>query len=146
MDAVVSALPTETPYSKIMTQKNFEFEDLFLLSDHSTARGQYPLARVVEVFPNDKGIVWRVRILTANANRLNTYLRCTRATLDRDTTKLALLDFPAINPISKNFHVPESNSLIVESFETHTLTRHTYTLPPESTHSSLIPCKIDRKN
>ena len=100
--------------------KKIEVGDLVLLSDHPTARGQYPLARVLEVFPNDKGIARRVRIMTANANRLNTNLPCTRTTLNRDTTKLALLEFPAINPVSENFYVPESNQLIDESSNTHT--------------------------
>ena len=85
-------------HTQRMTQKKLQVRVLVLLSDHPTAHGQYPLARVVVVFPNDKGIVRRVRIMTADANRLNANLPCTNTTLDRDTTKLALLEFPAMNP------------------------------------------------
>ena len=105
MDVVVYRYPLPSKcHTQRITQKNLEVGNLVLIKDHPTARGQYPLARVVKVFPNDKGIVQRVRILTANANKLNTNLSCTRTTLDQDTTKLALLEFPAVNPISKIFY------------------------------------------
>ena len=81
--------------------------DLVLLCDHPTARGQYTLARVVEVFPDHEGTVRRVRIMTADANRLNVNLPCTRTTLDRDATKIAALESNDINSISKKFHIPD---------------------------------------
>ena len=114
-----------------------------LADKYSGAWGNFPTSPCHRAC--DKGIVQRVHMLTANANKLNTNLPCTHITLDRDTTKLALLEFPAVNPISKIFHVPETNTLIDELSETHTLTQHNYTLSPESIHSGSIPCKKDRK-
>ena len=128
-----------------MTQKNLEVGNLVLLKDHPTARGQYPLARVVEVFPNAKGVVRRVRIMTANANKLDPDFPCNRTTLDRDTTKLALLEFPAVNPISEILHVPESNTLIDEIPEINTLTPNDQSLSTESSNSDSITCKKGRK-
>ena len=96
------------------------------LIDHPTARGQYLRARVVEVFPDDKSIVLRVRIMTANANKLNTDLPCSHTILYRDTTKLALIEFPTINPISEIIHVPESNDVTDEILDTHTHIYRTY--------------------
>ena len=57
-------------------QKNFKVGDLVLLFDHPTARGQYPLAHVVEVFPSKKGVMRHVCVMTVDTNRLNTHLPC----------------------------------------------------------------------
>ena len=99
--------------------------------------------------------------MTANANKLNPNLPCSRTTLDRDTTKLALLEFPAVNPISQIFQVPDPNNVTNEITDTHSLTQHNdilspesihsgstphnSTLSPESIHSGSSPCKKDRK-
>ena len=140
-----------------MTQKNLEIGNLVLLIHDLTARGQYSLARVVEVFPDDKGIVRRVPIMTANASKLNTDLPCTRFTLDRNTTKLALIELPAVNPIFGIIHIPESNDVTDKIPETHALKEHNYpislepilsgttlhnsTLSPEYIHFGSSPCK-----
>ena len=55
-------------HTQRMTQNNFEVGDFVLLSSHPTACGQYPLAHVFEVFPNDKVIVRHIRIMTTDAN------------------------------------------------------------------------------
>ena len=117
-------------HTQRMIQKNFEISDLILLSDHPTARGQYPLACVLEVFPNQKYIVWCVHIMTADSNRLNVNLPCTCTLLERDTTKISLLEFRAINPIFNRFNmtvmnnddqtVPDSDPLITEPSVTNT--------------------------
>ena len=78
--------------------------DLVLLVDHPTARGHYPLARMVEVFPSEKGVTCRVRVMTADADKLNPHLPCKRTCLDRDSTKIALVELPSVNPLSEEFH------------------------------------------
>jgi hypothetical protein len=40
--------------------------------------------------------------MTANANKLNPFSPCTQNVYDRDTTKLALLEFPQTNPETQN--------------------------------------------
>ena len=86
-------------------QKNFKVGDLVLLFDHPTTRGQYPLSCMVEVFPSKKGVTHCVRVMTADANRLNNHLPCKRTILDRDSTKVALVEFPSVNPISEQLHL-----------------------------------------
>ena len=86
-------------------QKNFKVGDPVLLFDHPTARGQYPLAHVVEVFPTEEGIARCVHVMTADANRLNNHLPCQRTILERDTTKVAPVEFPSINLISDQLHL-----------------------------------------
>ena len=85
-------------------QNNFKVGYLVLLFDHHTARGQYPLARVVEVFPSKKGVTRRMRVMTADANRLNNHLHCKQTILDRDSTMVALVEFPSVNPLSEQLH------------------------------------------
>jgi hypothetical protein len=94
-------------HTQRMNNKNLEVGDLVLMMDKPTPRGQYPLARVVKVFPDDLGCVRRVRVMTANANKLRPDLPCSRKVYDRDTTKLALLEFPVINPESENIETYE---------------------------------------
>ena len=97
-------------HSQRILQKNFKLGDLVLLSDHPTARGLYPLTRVVEVFPNQVGIICRMRVMTANVNRLDNHLPCARTTLYRDSNKVALVEFPSINPISEQLHIDSINN------------------------------------
>ena len=97
-------------HAQRILQKKIEIGDLVLLSDEPTARGQYPLARVIETFPKTDGVVRRVRVMTANTNKLNSDLPCTRTTLDRDSNKIALVEFPSINPISEHFHLESINN------------------------------------
>ena len=132
-------------HAQRMTQKNLEVGNLVLIIDHPTPRGQYPLARVVEVFPDHEGHVRRVRVITANSNKLNPHLPCSRSTFERDTTKLALLEFPAVNPISELLCEPESE-VVTDNTHTHTpddtptLDVNTNTLSPEQ-NSSGSTCK-----
>ena len=93
-------------HSQRMTHKNFEIGNLVLLCNQPTVRGKYPLAHIVEVLLDFKGVVQHVRVMTANANKLNVDLRCTHTILEGDTTKIAALEFPAINPVSEQFHMP----------------------------------------
>ena len=46
-----------------------------------------------------------MRVMTADANGLNSHLPCKRTILDRDSTKVALVEFPSINPISELLHL-----------------------------------------
>ena len=92
-------------HAQRMNKKNLKVGDLVLMIDKPTPRGQYPLARVIQVFPDNLNCVRRVRIMTANANKLNPNLPCSRNVYDRDTTKLALLEFPAVNPESENIEM-----------------------------------------
>ena len=97
-------------HTQRILQKNFKIGDLVLLADHPTAQGQYPLACMVDVFPNQTGIIRCARVMTADVNKLNSNLPCTRTTLDRDSTKLALVEFPSINPISEQLHLNSINN------------------------------------
>ena len=78
--------------------------DLVLLVDQPIVRGHYPLTRVVEVFLSEKGVMRRVRVMTADADKLNPHLPCKRTCLDRDSAKVALVEFPSVNPLSEEFH------------------------------------------
>ena len=79
-------------------KRNLKVGDLVLIVDKPTPRGQYPLARVTRVYPDHLDCVRRVQVMTANANKLNPFSPCTQNVYDRDTTKLALLEFPQTNP------------------------------------------------
>ena len=92
-------------HTQRILQMNFEIGDLVHLADHPTARDQDPLTCVVETFPNQEGVIRCIRVMTANRNQLNSNLPCTRTTQDRDSTKLALVEFPATNPISEQHHL-----------------------------------------
>ena len=72
--------------------------------DHLTARVQYPLAHVVEASPTKKVVTRRMRIMTADANSLNNHIHCKRSILDRDSTKVALVEFPLVKPLSEQLH------------------------------------------
>ena len=85
-------------------QKNFQVGDLVLLIDHPTARAQYPLAHAVEVYPDGGGITRHVRLKTANRNKVNPHLSCEHMFLDRDSTKLALVEFPLVNPLLEHLY------------------------------------------
>ena len=92
--------------------KKFQVGDLVLLVDHPTARAQYPLARVGELHPSVSGITRRVHVMTANADKLNPHLPCKRTYLDRDSTKIALVEFPSVNPLSQGFYFnPSGNNV-----------------------------------
>ena len=92
--------------------KNFQVGDLVLLMDHSPTRIQYPLAHVVEVHPSDSGITHRVHIMTVNANKTSPHLPCEHTYLDRDSTKVALVEFPLVNPLSEGLHLTPSNPAV----------------------------------
>ena len=97
-------------HSQQILQKNFQLGDLVLLVGHPTARCQYPLAHVVKVFTSEKGITRRVRVMTADAEKLNPHIPCKRTCLDRDSTKVALVEFPSVNPLSEGFQLNPSEN------------------------------------
>ena len=72
-----------------------------LLVDHPTTRAQYPLAHAVEVHPLDGGIARCVHVMNSNVKNLNPHLPCKHTYLDRDSTKIALVEFSLVNPLSE---------------------------------------------
>ena len=100
-------------HSQRILQKNFQVGDVVLRIDHPTARAQYPLAHMVEVYPTVRDIMHRVHVMTANADKLNPHLLCKRTYLDQDSTKIDLVEFPSVNPLSEGFQLnpPENNVL-----------------------------------
>ena len=81
-----------------------------LLMDHVITRAKYSQARVVEVHPFDGGITRHVRIMTANMNKVNPPLPGQHTYLDRDSTKIALVEFPLFNPLSERLQFTLSDS------------------------------------
>ena len=63
------------------TMPNFKVGDLVLMIDEATSRGKWPKAIVVEVLPDNKGLVRRVCVRTADGSILR-----------RDIRKLCLLE------------------------------------------------------
>ena len=63
------------------TVPNFKVGDLVLMIDEATSRGKWPKAIVVEVLPDNKGLVRRVCVRTADGSILR-----------RDIRKLCLLE------------------------------------------------------
>ena len=61
-------------------RRNFQTGDLVLVISKNESRGQWPLARVIEVFSDKKGFVWSVKVRTA--------VGC----LSRPVTSLCLLE------------------------------------------------------
>ena len=49
--------------------QNLQIVDLLLITDHLTAHSQYPHARVVDVHPDNNGMVRNVTVRTANQNK-----------------------------------------------------------------------------
>ena len=47
-------------------KKNLKVGDIILLMDENDRRGQWPLARVVEVFPSEDGLVRSVKVKTSS--------------------------------------------------------------------------------
>ena len=43
-------------------QRNFKVNDIVLVADENLPRGQWPLGRVIESFPDDKGHVRSVKV------------------------------------------------------------------------------------
>ena len=63
------------------TAPNFKVGDVVLMIDEATSRGKWPKAIVVEVLPDNKGLVRRVCVQTADGSILR-----------RDIRKLCLLE------------------------------------------------------
>ncbi len=60
-------LPTLTVRSKWLSEeRDLEIDDVCLLVDHNAPRGQWPLARVIEVMPGRDGRVRTVKVKTAS--------------------------------------------------------------------------------
>ena len=64
-------LPTLNPRKKWREEKrDFRVNDIVLLKDRFNVRGQWPLARVTEVFPGADGHVRVVKVKTENGTFL----------------------------------------------------------------------------
>ena len=75
-------LPLLQPRQKWFgTSPNFEPGDLVLMMEESTTRGRWPKALVIETMPDNRGLVRRVRVRTADGS-----------TFTRDIRKLCLLE------------------------------------------------------
>ena len=61
-------------------RRNLAKNDLVMVMDERTARGDWPLGRVVETYPDDQGVVRTVLVKTRGAERV------------RPITKIALLE------------------------------------------------------
>ena len=51
-------------------RRNFKVDDIVLLKDDDVTRSQWPMGRVVEVFPDDKGLVRSVHLQTVQSKEL----------------------------------------------------------------------------
>ena len=80
-------------HSQRILQKNFQVGDLVLLVDHPTARGHYPLARVVQVHPSEKGITQNRARLPSSSSPLST---------------LSLKSSSLIHPLMMIWNLPDS--------------------------------------
>ena len=67
-------------------KRNFEKGDVVLVKDEDVRRNQWPMARVVDVYPSDDGMVRSVKVQMASKDD-NKKL----SLLDRPITKLVLL-------------------------------------------------------
>ena len=52
----------------------------------------------------------RVHVMTANVNKLNPHLPRKLTYLNRDSTKIALVEFPLVNPLSEGLQVSPSET------------------------------------
>ena len=59
--------------------------------------------------PDDNGVVHTVIVMTANHNKLRPDLQPERTTLKRDTTKLALIEYPESNHMTQKPYTTDSN-------------------------------------
>ena len=69
-----------------VVQRNFEKDDIVLLKDESSNRNCWPMGRIIETFPDNKGIVRHVKLLVKSATG-DTKL----SMLKRPISKLVLL-------------------------------------------------------
>lgn len=82
----------------IQRKKNLQVGDLVLLMDGKFARRQWPLARIIEVFPSEDGLVQSVKLKTSStvvtrAKRSRCgEIKTTTAFLIRSITKLCRLE------------------------------------------------------
>ena len=76
----------------LLLRRNLKIGDLVLIADLKTARSQYPLAHVVEVFPDDKGNVRSARVRTPNYNSSYPKEPPQFHEYRRDLSKLALIE------------------------------------------------------
>ena len=51
------------------TRRNFQQEDIVILKDHNCRRNESKLAKVIKTFPDKKGFVRRVKLLTGSIDR-----------------------------------------------------------------------------
>ena len=51
------------------TRRNFQQEDIVILKDYNCRRNGWKLAKVIKTFPDKKGFVRRVKLLTGSIDR-----------------------------------------------------------------------------
>ena len=79
-------------------KENLKVDDLVLLADEHYPRGQWPLARVVEVFKGEDGYVRSAKVITSSTvvtrakRRREREIKVTRTVLTRPITKLCRLE------------------------------------------------------
>ena len=79
-------------------KENFDVGDVLLLADENFPRGQWPLARVIEVFHSEDGLVRSARVktsctvMTCAKRQRQRELKTTVTTLVRPITKLCRLE------------------------------------------------------
>ena len=63
-------------HKQTIQQRNLQIGDLELITDHLTARSQYPVARDIDVHPDNNGMVRNVTVRTANHKKLHPKQTC----------------------------------------------------------------------
>ena len=76
--------------------RNLREGDLVLITDQVSAWSQYSLEHVIKVHADKEGVVHHITVYTANCNQLHLEMEPGRRTIGRDTTKLALIEYPDI--------------------------------------------------
>ena len=83
-------------------KENFKVDDLVLLADEHYPRGQWPLARVVEVFKGEDGYVRSAKVMTSSTvvtrakRQREREIKVTRTVLTRPITKLCRLEMSRV--------------------------------------------------
>ncbi|XP_013392383.1 uncharacterized protein LOC106160350 [Lingula anatina] len=66
----------QTRQKWIKPERNIHVDDVVLLVDDVLPRGNWPLARVVNIFPGDDGLVRKVRVRTQNSMLVRPVTKC----------------------------------------------------------------------
>ena len=76
----------------VRTSRNMKVGDVLIIKDENLHRNQWPLARVVQTYPSDDGLVRKVKVAVADSS-LDKHGKRSKAPvlLDRPVQKLVLL-------------------------------------------------------